>query len=74
MKYPGSLPYAQLCPFDFEAAARGLIFFIEALVYDFDEARQLLEDKKTGGWIELTARGDYSDIFSSIAEANIRCL
>ena len=30
------------------------MFFIEALVYDFDEASQLIEDEKTGAWIELT--------------------
>jgi hypothetical protein len=46
------------------------MFLIEALVYDFDEVSQLIQDEKTRAWIELTGRGNDRDIFQSIAEAN----
>jgi hypothetical protein len=46
----------------------------EALIYDFDEASQLIEDDKTGGWVELTGRRHDRDVFPGIAEANIRCV
>jgi hypothetical protein len=39
------------------------MFFIEALVYDFDEVSQLIYDEKTGAWIELTGRAYDRDIF-----------
>jgi len=61
-----------LRPGEHSLPRRRLPFFVEAFVYGFDEASQLIEDEKAGDWIDPAGRGNCGNIVPSISEANVR--